>query len=118
MPGRLRRDLPTISTTNLSLDYTEDDGPVAIDPNLTLSDLDDTEFDGATVVVSGGSTAEDRRVADPLERAPHRFTEDLPTFFSEGRFDELAVAGDAHAAEGAVARGEGFDLLADVDAIA
>jgi hypothetical protein len=45
-------DPPTISTAT-SINYTEDDGAVAIDNALTVADLDDTNLVGATVQITG-----------------------------------------------------------------
>ena len=46
-------DAPVVTLTG-GFDYTEGDGPVAIDGGLTVSDADDTMLSGATVAITGG----------------------------------------------------------------
>jgi Bacterial cadherin-like domain/Bacterial Ig domain/RTX calcium-binding nonapeptide repeat (4 copies) len=46
-------DAPTITTTAGSLAYTENDGPMAIDGGLTVTDPDSAQLSGATVAISG-----------------------------------------------------------------
>jgi VCBS repeat-containing protein len=45
-------DGPQITTTGANLTYTENDGPVAIDGGLTVTDPDSTQLSGATVAVT------------------------------------------------------------------
>ncbi len=47
-----KNDAPRVLVADLDLDYTEDDGAVALDAAFTLSDVDDTQMAGATVVIS------------------------------------------------------------------
>ena len=46
-------DAPVITTTAAPLAYTENDPATAIDPGLTVSDVDSTNLTGATVTISG-----------------------------------------------------------------
>ena len=53
-------DAPTVATTGTQLAYTEGDGATAIDPGLTLSDVDSANLTGATVrILFGFVSAED-----------------------------------------------------------
>ncbi len=46
-------DAPVLTTTSAgSASYTENDAPVAVDPDLTLTDIDSDTIDGATVETS------------------------------------------------------------------
>jgi hypothetical protein len=44
---------PTVTTTASALSYTEGNGPVAIDPNVTVGDPDNATLAGATVSITG-----------------------------------------------------------------
>jgi 3-deoxy-D-manno-octulosonate 8-phosphate phosphatase KdsC-like HAD superfamily phosphatase len=46
-------DKPEINLTIATVNYTENDAPKVLDNALTLSDIDDTEIDGAVVTISG-----------------------------------------------------------------
>jgi VCBS repeat-containing protein len=46
---------PVVTTTASTLAYTEQSGPVAFDPGLGITDVDDTELESATVSLRGGS---------------------------------------------------------------
>ncbi len=51
---------PVLTGSGTILDYTENDGPVSIDNNIIVADIDDTEIDGAVVtVVQNYTPAED-----------------------------------------------------------
>ncbi|MDN5205274.1 T9SS type A sorting domain-containing protein [Fulvivirgaceae bacterium BMA10] len=53
-------DAPVVTTTVSLLNYTENDGPVIIDNGVTLTDLDDTSIESASVrITSNFETAED-----------------------------------------------------------
>ncbi|HEY4423043.1 MAG TPA: tandem-95 repeat protein [Pyrinomonadaceae bacterium] len=45
-------DAPSIITSSGSASYTENDAPVAIDPDLTVTDIDSTNLTGATVAIT------------------------------------------------------------------
>ncbi len=45
---------PVATTTGVSLSYTEDDGAVAVDAGITVTDTDDTNLESATITISGG----------------------------------------------------------------
>ncbi len=45
---------PVVNTTGSSLSYIENGGPVAVDPGLTLSDVDSNNIIGATIQFSSG----------------------------------------------------------------
>jgi hypothetical protein len=47
-------DRPSITTTPTTLSYTENQGPLAIDSGLLLSDPDSTTLVGATIAISAG----------------------------------------------------------------
>jgi hypothetical protein len=47
-------DPPVLSDVAPTLAYTEGDGAKVIDPALTITDLDDTNIESATIVISGG----------------------------------------------------------------
>jgi len=49
-----QNDAPVVDATDAALGYTENDGAVAVDTGLTVSDVDDTDLDGATVTISSG----------------------------------------------------------------
>ena len=57
-------DAPTLNTSAGNATFTEDlTGPVAVDPNLTLSDPDSTNMQGATVeITTGFNSSEDQLV--------------------------------------------------------
>ncbi|MEX0956670.1 MAG: tandem-95 repeat protein [Rhizobiaceae bacterium] len=46
-------DAPVIADVNAVLAYTENQAATAIDGTITLTDVDDTDLDGATVTISG-----------------------------------------------------------------
>ncbi|BAY76729.1 hemolysin-type calcium-binding region [Nostoc linckia NIES-25] len=50
-------DAPIITPTNTPLAYTENDGATAIDSGLTVTDVDSTNLNGATVSISSGFVA-------------------------------------------------------------
>ncbi len=50
-------DAPIVTTTAANLSYTENAGAVAIDPGLTVTDVDDTNLEGATVAITSGFDA-------------------------------------------------------------
>lgn len=50
-------DAPVVAATNAALIYTENAGPIAIDPGLSLSDADSTALSGATIVIGGNYAA-------------------------------------------------------------
>ena len=53
-------DAPSVTTTGTSLAYVEGDGATAIDPGLTLSDVDSANLTGSTVsIVTGFASSED-----------------------------------------------------------
>ena len=52
-------DAPVVTATAADLDYAAGASAVAVDPQLTVSDVDNTDLQGATVVISGGDTSED-----------------------------------------------------------
>ena len=53
-------DAPSVTTTGTSLAYVEGDGATAIDPGLTLSDVDSANLTSATVsIISGFTSSED-----------------------------------------------------------
>ncbi|HEV3001369.1 MAG TPA: Ig-like domain-containing protein [Solirubrobacteraceae bacterium] len=56
-------DEPALATTGDALAYTEDDGPVAVDPGLTATDSDSPLLAGATVAISAGFAAGDDELA-------------------------------------------------------
>lgn len=51
-------DAPQVATSSGSASLTEGGAPVAVDPGLTVADVDDTELEGATVSI-GSALAED-----------------------------------------------------------
>jgi hypothetical protein len=46
-------DAPTAATSGGSASYTENAAPVALDTGITLADADSTDFDGASVTITG-----------------------------------------------------------------
>jgi len=52
-------DNPVVTTTVAALTYTEGDGVKAVDSNLTLSDVDDTQLTGASIVIGTGRLSSD-----------------------------------------------------------
>ena len=50
-------DPPVVTTTAGNLSYTENDPPTAIDPGLTVTDIDSTNLVGATVAITSGFVA-------------------------------------------------------------
>ncbi|HKP89926.1 MAG TPA: tandem-95 repeat protein [Thermoleophilaceae bacterium] len=56
-------DKPTITPTGFPLSYTEGDGAVAVDPNLTVADPDSASMSGATVTISANFTAAEDELA-------------------------------------------------------
>ncbi|HKP89932.1 MAG TPA: tandem-95 repeat protein [Thermoleophilaceae bacterium] len=52
-------DAPTLMTTSGNLTYTEGDGAKAVDPAIDLADPDSTQFQGATVQISGNFVSAD-----------------------------------------------------------
>ncbi|MBF0151854.1 MAG: DUF4347 domain-containing protein, partial [Magnetococcales bacterium] len=50
-------DAPILSTTGAALSVTEGDAPTAMDPGLTLSDIDDANLSGARVQITGNYLA-------------------------------------------------------------
>jgi VCBS repeat-containing protein len=52
-------DAATIMTSGAALSYTEGDPATAVDGNLTVTDADDTQLEGATVRISAGFEAGD-----------------------------------------------------------
>ncbi len=46
-------DAPIVTTSGGTTAYTEDGAAVAIDPGLTVGDIDDTALEGATVAITG-----------------------------------------------------------------
>ena len=49
-------DVPDVTTTVANLAYTENDGAIAIDTGLTVTDLDDTNLESATIQITGNYT--------------------------------------------------------------
>jgi hypothetical protein len=47
-------DAPVLTTSSGSTSFTEDGAAVPIDPALTVSDVDDTQLESATIRISGG----------------------------------------------------------------
>ncbi len=47
-------DPPVVTTTGTALALTEGDPATALDPGLTVTDVDDTDLDGATVSITSG----------------------------------------------------------------
>jgi hypothetical protein len=47
-------DAPIVTPSENALDYTENDTATPIDPNVTVSDMDDTDLVSATVQITGG----------------------------------------------------------------
>ena len=47
-------DPPTVTDAGATVTYTESDAPLTIDSTLTVGDVDDTNIESATVVISGG----------------------------------------------------------------
>jgi hypothetical protein len=47
-------DAPVVTLTGAALAYTENDGAVAVDPGLTLTDADSANLTGATVRIFSG----------------------------------------------------------------
>ena len=45
-------DAPVVDTTNAALTYAENSGPVAADPGLTVTDVDSTQIQSATVQIT------------------------------------------------------------------
>jgi hypothetical protein len=56
-------DAPTLTTTVSNLSYTEGDGPVAVDGNITVADPDSTQIQGATVQITGNFVQADDELA-------------------------------------------------------
>ena len=56
-------DAPRLATSSAPLAYSEGDGAVAVDPALTASDPDSTQFSGATVAVTGNFSASEDELA-------------------------------------------------------
>jgi hypothetical protein len=50
-------DAPTVATSAGSTAYSENDPPTPVDPALTVSDVDDTSLEGATVSITAGFDA-------------------------------------------------------------
>lgn len=50
-------DAPIVTTSAGNLSYTENDAATAIDPALTVTDVDDTDLEGATVAITSGFLA-------------------------------------------------------------
>jgi Calx-beta domain/Bacterial Ig domain len=48
-------DAPVVTATAGNLSYTENDPATAIDPGLTVTDVDSTNLTGATVAITGGT---------------------------------------------------------------
>ena len=55
-------DVPGLATTGGSTAYTEGDGPIAVDPGVSLSDADDGNLENAVVRIAGGHTVGDELV--------------------------------------------------------
>ena len=47
-------DVPVLSDAGATLAYTEGDAATVIDSSLTITDVDDTNIEGATITISGG----------------------------------------------------------------
>ena len=47
-------DKPVVTTAATTLAYTENDAPTAVDPSLTVKDVEDDQIHGATVTISAG----------------------------------------------------------------
>ena len=47
-------DVPVLSDAGATLGYTEGDAATVIDANLTITDVDDTNIEGATITISSG----------------------------------------------------------------
>jgi hypothetical protein len=52
-------DAPTVTAGGAAAPFTEDDGPVAVDPGLLVDDADDATLSGATVRIAAGAAAGD-----------------------------------------------------------
>nr|MDZ8286422.1 FG-GAP-like repeat-containing protein [Nostoc sp. ChiSLP01] len=52
-------DAPVITPTNTPLDYTENDAPKVIDPDILITDVDSNNLNGAIVSISSGFIAAD-----------------------------------------------------------
>ncbi len=61
-----QNDAPVVTTTAGNLSYNENAGPVAIDPGLTVTDIDSANLIGATVAITSGFVSgQDTWVHDP-----------------------------------------------------
>ena len=84
-------DAPVVATTNSTLGYTENGGPVPVDPGATVSDVDGDAIHGATIQIT----------------ANHRAGEDVLAFSNangiSGSYDaatgKLTLTGDASLAD-------------------
>jgi hypothetical protein len=58
-----QNDAPVVTTTAGNLAYNENAGAVAIDPGLTVTDVDSTNLTGATVAITAGFVSADDTLA-------------------------------------------------------
>jgi hypothetical protein len=68
-PGGSNNNKPVIGTSEGSLDYIENDGPVSIDPGAFITDPDSAELSGATVKFTQSQPPEDDEgnpIGDPV----------------------------------------------------
>ncbi|MFN6448022.1 MAG: FG-GAP-like repeat-containing protein [Nostoc sp. DedSLP05] len=56
-------DAPVVTPTSTPLAYTENDAATAIDPDLTIADVDSTNLNGATVSITNGFVAAEDTLA-------------------------------------------------------
>jgi hypothetical protein len=72
-PGGSNNNKPVIGTSEGSLDYIENDGPVSVDPGLFASDPDSADLSGATIKFTASQPPEDDE-GNPIGSPVNGFT--------------------------------------------
>jgi hypothetical protein len=84
-------DKPVLDSTDDALSYSENAGPVAIDPGITASDPDSATLNGATVRISSNFSISEDRLALPEQPGI--------TGFYDDEIGALTLSGSASVAE-------------------